>query len=136
MAQVGATGLVTVDGTGTLGRDNTSLAAINTLNTTQSGQILTLQNSQGVLFNLADENRRDIRKANEGVAMALAMETPAIPSGANFAVSGGVGYFQNRAAATTAVSARVGTNASVSAGLGVGFDSGEVGARGGFQVAW
>ena len=32
--------------------------------------------------------------------------------------------------------ARVGTNASVSAGVGVGFDSGEVGARGGFQIAW
>ncbi|WJY19212.1 YadA-like family protein [Alteriqipengyuania flavescens] len=32
--------------------------------------------------------------------------------------------------------ARVGDNASVSAGVGVGFNSGEVGARGGFQVAW
>ena len=88
------------------------------------------------MFNLNDINRRDISRANEGVAMALAMESPSLPAGTNFALSGGVGYFQNRTAVTTAVSARVGTNASISAGVGVGVDSGEVGARGGFQIAW
>ena len=142
-AQVGAASLVTVDPSGTLGRDSTtlpalnaSIAAIQASGNTQSGQILSLQNGQSALFNLTDQNRRDINKANEGVAMALAMETPAIPSGANFAMSGGVGYFRNRASATTAVSARVSSNASVSAGVGVGMNSGEVGARGGFQFAW
>jgi hypothetical protein len=30
----------------------------------------------------------------------------------------------------------VSENAAISAGVGVGFDSGEVGARGGFQFAW
>ena len=48
----------------------------------------------------------------------------------------GVGYFQNRAAATAAFSARVGAMSSFSAGVGVGFDSGEIGARAGFQAAW
>jgi hypothetical protein len=68
--------------------------------------------------------------------MGLAMESPALPAGTNFGLSGGVGYFADRAAGTMALSARVSDNASVSAGLGVGFDSGEVGARGGFQIAW
>ena len=68
--------------------------------------------------------------------MALAMESPALPSGTNFALSGGVGYFESRSAGTMAMTARVSENASVSAGVGFGFDSGEVGARGGFQVAW
>ena len=88
------------------------------------------------LYSLSETNRQDIRRANEGVAIALAMESPALLPGTNFALSGGVGYFSDRAAAATAVTARVGENASVSAGLGVGFDSGEVGARGGFQVAF
>jgi hypothetical protein len=68
--------------------------------------------------------------------MALAMESPSVPSGANFAMAGGVGYFQNRLAGTAAFSARVGAMSSFSAGVGVGFDTGEVGARAGFQAAW
>jgi hypothetical protein len=68
--------------------------------------------------------------------MALAMESPALPAGTNFGVSGGVGYFEDEGAGTLALSARVGENAALSAGVGVGFGSGEVGARGGFQLAW
>jgi trimeric autotransporter adhesin len=135
-AQVGATSLVTVDATGTLGRDSTtlggltsSIGTINALNATQSGQINTL-------FDLNTANRRDINKANEGVAMALALDSPSIPEGAKYAVSGGIGYYQRRAAGTAALSARIGNNASVSGGVGIGFDSGEVGARGGFSFAW
>ncbi|MFN3389606.1 MAG: YadA-like family protein, partial [Allosphingosinicella sp.] len=76
------------------------------------------------------------RKANEGVAMALAMETPYLPAGTSFGVAGGVGYFQNRAAGTASFAARVGETSSFSAGVGVGLDSGEFGARAGFQAAW
>jgi hypothetical protein len=102
----------------------------------QGAAITTLQGQTTTLFNLASINRREIQKANEGVAMALAMDTPAIPSGAHFAVSGGVGYYNNREAATAAFSARIGEMSSFSAGVGVGFNSGEVGARAGFQAAW
>ena len=142
-AQTGAVSLVTVDGSGTIGRDSTSigninagltavnagLAAVQAVNTTQTGQI----NS---LFSLTDLNRRDIQKANEGVAMALALDSPSLPSGTNFGVSGGIGYYNHRTAGTIAASARIGPNASLSAGVGFGFDSGEVGARGGVQFAW
>jgi trimeric autotransporter adhesin len=138
-AQAGAVSLVTVDSTGTLGRDTTSLgsiAALGAVNSTQNGQIAALQGQTTSLFNLATLNQRDIQKANEGVALALGMETPSLPAGTNFGVGGGVGYYNHRTAGSVSVAARVGTNASLSAGVGVGFNTGEVGARGGFQFAW
>ena len=88
------------------------------------------------LFDLNEENRRQIGKANEGVAMGLAMETPALPADANFGISGGMGYFNNATAASMAATARVSEKATLSAGVGIGFETGEVGARGGFQVVW
>jgi hypothetical protein len=151
--QASSVGVATVDANGVLGRNTTllpqvatlqttvaaqgtSITALQAAQTTQAGQITALQGQTATLFDLNDINRRGIRKANEGVAMALAMDSPAVPSGANYAVSGGLGYFEDRVAATAAFSARVGEMSSVSAGVGVGFDSGEVGARAGFQVAW
>ena len=71
-----------------------------------------------------------------GVAMALAMESPAVPAGKSFALSGGVGGYQGKHALSTAISAAVGEDASVSAGLGYGLDTGEVGYRAGFQIAF
>lgn len=68
--------------------------------------------------------------------MALAMESPALPAGTNFALSGGFGYYSDRTAGSLAFTARVGENASIGGGVGVGINSGEVGARGGFQIAW
>ncbi len=111
---------------GTLG---TNVTALQALTSAQTGQINTL-------FAASADNRAAIDRSNEGVAMALAMESPGLPAGTSFALSGGVGYFENQGAGTVAMSARVSENAAFSAGVGVGFDSGEVGARGGFQVAW
>jgi hypothetical protein len=119
-AQSGATSLVTTDASGTLG----------------VGIPVASLASSAALSDLAARTDRGIRKANEGVAMALAMETPNLPAGTNYGVAGGIGYYQKRAAGTAAIAARVGENAAISAGVGVGFDSGEVGARGGFQFAW
>jgi autotransporter adhesin len=101
-----------------------------------STSIAGLQSNDEILFDLADRNHHGIREANEGVAMALALDSPSIPAGAKFAVSGGIGYFKNRAAFAAAISAAVGQMSSVSAGVGYGFSSNEVGARGGFQFAW
>ncbi len=170
-AQTGTLSLMTVDAGGTVGRDTTILAGINSaiadvqtvntaqnarltglettqashgtrltsieaVNAQQTGQIAALQAQQTALFDLAQLNRRDLDKANEGIAMALAMESPAVPPGARFAVSGGIGHFQSKTAGAAAFTARVSDKASVSAGVGFGFDSGEVGARAGFQFAW
>ena len=142
-AQVGTTALVTVDATGTLGRDtttlgsfNSGLAANNAVDLAQAGQITSLQTQTSSLFSLAANNSVQIQKANEGVAIALAMETPSLPPGTKFGLAGGFGYYNHRTAGTASVAARIGTNASISAGIGVGLNSGEVGARGGFQFAW
>ena len=143
-AQTGALSFATVDGSGTLGSGplvssfataanvtalNTSVATLNT----NVASLQTLTASQGAQITSLF---RGVDKAYEGVALALAMESPSLPAGTNFGVSGGVGYYNEKAAASAAFAARVGENASVSAGIGFGIDSGEVGARGGFQFAW
>ena len=68
--------------------------------------------------------------------MALALESPNIPAGSRFAVSGGVGGYQGRHSLATAISAALGEKATASAGLGYGLNSGEIGYRAGFQVAF
>jgi hypothetical protein len=130
--QTSSVGLATVDANGILGRDTTIMPALSS----QSAAIGALQSDTTTLFDLTDGLRRDVHDANEGVAMALAMDSPSIPAGANFAMSGGVGYFKSRAAFAAAISAAVGTMSSLSAGIGYGFSSKELGARAGFQVAW
>ena len=75
-------------------------------------------------------------RAATGNVVVVAMDSPSIPAGASFAVSGGVGYFKNRAAFAAAISAALGSMSSLSAGVGYGFSSKELGARAGFQFAW
>lgn len=144
--QASSVGVATVDANGVLGQNTTLIGSVATLTgtvatlqssgATQGTAITALQNDSVALFDLARDNRNDIREANEGVAMAMAMDTPSIPAGARVAVSGGVGYFKNRAALASAVSLALGEMSSVSAGLGYGFNSKEFGARAGFQFAW
>ena len=136
-AQVGDTAIVTTDSTGTLGA-GMAVADIATKSDLASlqGQIDTNSGKISQLFDLTSQNKEAIRKANEGVAMALAMESPSLQPGQRMALSGGIGYYENQGAATMALSARVSDNAYLSAGVGIGFNSGSVGARGGFQIAW
>ena len=68
--------------------------------------------------------------------MALAMPALGLEPDSNFALSGGVGYYESRASGTMNLVGRVGEKTFVSAGVGLGFDSGSVGARGGFQIEW
>ncbi len=129
-AQSGTTSIVTTDSSGTIGVG----APVNTF--ASNAQVNALSGQVNTLFDLTDINRRAIERANEGVAMALAMESPSLPAGTTFALSGGVGYYEDRASLAMAITARVSENATVSAGVGAGFNSGSVGARGGFQIAW
>jgi hypothetical protein len=68
--------------------------------------------------------------------MALALDSPNIPTGAHFAVSGGVGGYQGKHSFAAAVSAAVNDMTTVSAGVGYGLNSGEIGYRAGFKFAW
>lgn len=137
--EVASVGVATVDANGVFGRNSVLLGTVASQGSAIAGQgtaIAALQTDSVALFDLVRDNREDIREANEGVAMALALDSPSVPSGARFAMSGGVGYFKGRSALATAVSAAVGEMALVSAGIGYGFKSKEVGARAGFQFAW
>lgn len=121
---------------GTASTDAVNLGQLTAVHTSLGNSLAALRDDTGELFQLSSRNRRDIGDANEGVAMALAMDTPAIPAGAHIAVSGGVGYFKNRVSFASAIAVAVGPMSSVSAGLGYGINSKELGARAGFQLAW
>lgn len=64
------------------------------------------------------------------------MESPVIMPGKTFGVAGGFGYYNDRVAGSASFGLRVSESTAVTGGVGVGFDSGEVGARAGFQASW
>ncbi len=70
------------------------------------------------------------RKSSLSEPSAFALTAP------NFGMAGGVGYYEDRSAATMSFIGRVGKKSFVTAGVGLGFNSGSVGARGGFQLEW
>ena len=147
-SQVGPVFVVTADGNGTLGRSsgfatneqvgaNTAAIGMNRAMIDMNTSAITdLQDRTTLLFDLANANSQGIREANEGVALALAMESPVLLPRNRFGVAGGFGYYNNRVAGSASVAARISENAYLTGGVGVGFDEGEVGARAGFQAAW
>jgi len=88
------------------------------------------------LKSLVRESRRQIDVANEGVALALALNSPKVPVGSRFALSGGIGGFDGKHGLATAISAAVGQTGTISAGLGYSMNSRKVGYRAGFQFAF
>ena len=110
--------------------ENRTLLAANT------AAIGILQDQMELIAGDVAENRADIERLQEGVAMALALDSPALPAGTSFALSGGAGVYQGKGSFALALTAAVAETTSVSAGFGVGTDSGEFGGRAGFQIAW
>jgi hypothetical protein len=129
-AQTGTIYVNTVDASGTLGQ-GIAMSSI-----ALKSDLIPIYNDSDTLFDLTAQNSAAIKRANEGVAMALAMDTPSLQPGEKIAMTGGVGYYEDEGAVSMALSARIGDNAWISAGGGVGLGSGEVGARGGFRVGW
>jgi|TARA_Y100001001_G_scaffold119448_1_gene117441 hypothetical protein len=115
---------------------NSSLFAGNTANiATNAASIADLQGQTATLFDLADQNTRGLREANESVALAR-MESPVLMPTDSFGVSGGFGYFNERVAGSASFAARLSDSTYFTGGVGVGFSEGEIGARAGFQAAW
>jgi len=155
-AQVDAGEVMTVDANGVVGVDttirqsiaantvaiqnlsvNSDLIAANTANiASNAAAIADLQGQTATLFDLTSQNAKGVREANEGVAMALSMESPVLMPTDSFGVAGGFGYYNNRVAGSASFAARINDNAAFTGGFGIGFDEGEVGARAGFQVTW
>ena len=122
-SQSGNTNIVTTDANGTLG---TSVSVDSLATSRQFNDLRSEYNRQ--------EDRLD--EAEDGIAMALSLETPVIPSGKRYAMSFGTGYYNSSSALSTSFAGRLSDSMTISAGAGVGLDTGKVGARGGVTFAW
>ena len=112
-AQSGAVSLVTVDASGTLGRNTTLVPAIDALQAAQAN----LASSVDTLFDLRSLDRRDMRS---GVAAAFAMANPSMPSApgrTSYVVNAAT--FRGRQAVSAGLMHRLNTGApmAVSAGF-------------------
>lgn len=79
-AQAGPTEVMTVDASGTVGRDTTirpAIAALQAASGAQALQIEALQQGQAQLFDLVNLNRREARR---GIAAAVALSAAPFPS--------------------------------------------------------
>lgn len=149
-SQIGPIAVVTADASGTMGvsssaglsnlasfftvrANRTAITGKSALIASNSSAIMGLQDRQSVLFDSAQENSTLARRANEGVALALAMESPVIMPGKTFGVAGGFGYYNDRVAGSASFGLRVSKSSAVTGLVGIGFDSGEVGDRAGLQ---
>lgn len=95
-----------------------------------------LGEEMGSLRQDLDRQGKRIDTATEGVAMALAMKTPAIPDGKTFALSGGFGAFEGRQAFAMSGGVRATEAVEIDGGFAVGLNSGSVGGRAGATIAW
>ena len=68
--------------------------------------------------------------------MALALDSPTVAPGSTFAISGGVGHYDNSESVAIGASYRSSEKMLWSGGLGVGLDRGKVGARLGVSYSW
>lgn len=75
-------------------------------------------------------------KAFEGVAMALAMESPQVDPGKRFGVSLNYGNFEGESAIAGAAKLRFNDNWFGNAGVGYGFSSNTVGFKAGVSAQW
>lgn len=77
-----------------------------------------------------------IDTANEGVAMALALKSPAVADDKTFAVSGGWGTFEGENAFAMSGAVRANQFLQLDAGVAVGAGNGSVGGRAGATISW
>jgi len=118
-AQSGPISIVTTDGAGNLASDGGASFA-------------------GIADNRSDivSNRKDIRRNEEGIALALAMESPFVPLSQTSAVAAGYGNFRGSSAFALSGAFRLDPNVQFNAGLGVGVNHSSVGARVGVIFSW
>jgi len=85
--------------------------------------------------NLKDINHYH-EQDNDGIAIGFAMETPVLPAGKNFGISGGVGAFNHSTALSMSGAYRIKDDLTISGGFGIGSQTGAIGGRAGFSYAW
>ena len=117
-AQSGPLGVVTSDADGNLGVDYSM------------GSVLSDIGSD--LRDTMDRTRTN----RDGVAMAMALDTPYVPDTKQFAMSGGIGFFEGSQALAVSGAYRIDGNTQVDAGFAYGFDSESLGGRVGVTYSW
>jgi hypothetical protein len=123
----------TLPGIGSAASSAAQSGPISLVTTDPSGN---LASDGGALFSGLSGLGQQVDENTEGIAMALAMEAPYVPPGQKFAMSGGVGFFQDEAAFALGAGLRVNPNLQLSAGVGVGFRENTVGGRVGLTYGW
>lgn len=107
---------------------------LQVVTTDASGNLASASVSQ--LFGL-DDIYRDIDRVQEGVAMAIAMDTPHLPYGKNVAVSAQWGTFAGQnAMAFSGIARLMDDNLFLTGGVGVGLNEGTIGGKAGLMMAW
>ena len=82
------------------------------------------------------DNIDSILDNRAGIAAALALDNAYVPVGQTFAVSGGVGYYDDEAAFAGSLAYRLNNTVQLSGAVTTGVDNGSTGARAGFQASW
>ena len=136
-AQSGDVRFVTADSQGNLATADISVSQQSMLNLVNIATAMTdlqgrVSNLEQAVYNL----RGDMDRANEGVAMAIAMGGGWLPDDKIFAISTNYGNFQSQSALAVSTYYRVSRNVVVNAGVGYGFRHNAVGSRVGALVAW
>lgn len=92
---------------------------------------LTSANSAAInqAFKRIDEN-------TEGIAIAIAMSGIALPQGKNFAIAGNLGFYESKQAFAAQAALRLNETFTLNGGLGIGFETNNVGGRVGIMAAW
>ena len=117
-AQSGPIGIVTSDAQGNLAVDR----SIGTQMSQLDSRVRSLGSS--------------IEDNKEGIAMAMALNTPYVPEDKTFAVSTSLGAFDGTTAMAASMGYRFNANTQLDAGVTYGFDRNQVGGRIGVTYAW
>jgi hypothetical protein len=85
---------------------------------------------------LLNKMNEDSAKAFEGAAMSMAMPSPFIDPGKNFAIGGNIASFGGQSAIGFTAAARIHDGLSFNGGIGFGLGEHTVGGRAGFNFSW
>jgi type 1 fimbria pilin len=97
-----------------------------------------LNDGYNFLQGRVDAQAEKINENTEGVALALSMAGggSSLQPGETFAVSADIGTFGGKQAMSFSGAYRLAPNLAISAGGGIGIDSGTFGARAGIRYGW
>ena len=76
------------------------------------------------------------KRADNGIATAIAMGGIAVPESKLYAVSANVGLYRGETALAGGVAFRLSDNATLNGSLGVGVNHGDIGGRVGVSIRW